>query len=202
MALYSIRSFISVIAVLNNCISIPLGSRSPFLTRLRKIFEIDLGYPFSDIRPSATFPRFSSDGFGNSRFLIKSSLTGGRDRWKEKCWHSCATRCQTGFYEIGYRPKLSANTRESTGVKKSFAGLKWKFDRVPVEIPFAREWDFEQAVLLISVNSMVNEYLFFFPLCSFRLFSFSFFLFFFLMQIIMAVRGVTLLDKDTATLKN
>lgn len=109
--LFNPRSFISVIAVLNNCISIPPPITSPLppssLSRLvcakyLKSASSPIPYPpsHSTSANSSVFHHVPTGG--NSRFLIKSLGSLGRDQWKEKCWHPVtrrATRCQRRFYK-------------------------------------------------------------------------------------------------------
>lgn len=72
--------------------------------------------------------------------------------------------------KIGYRPARTFVDRGERGrgegrrKKKSFTGLKWKFDRVPVEILFVRGFYFERAVIFvwIEANLMVGELFSFF----------------------------------------
>lgn len=76
---------------------------------------------------------------------------------------------------IGPRERSSIERRggggRGEGKKKSFTGLKWKFDRVPVEILFVRGFYFERAVIFvwIEANLMVGELFSFFFFLSFPL---------------------------------
>ena len=118
---------------------------------------------------------------GNSRFLIKSLGSLGRDQWKEKCWHPVtrrATRCQRRFYKNWLSARANdrggGRRRRRKKKKKSFTGLKWKFDRVPVEILFVYEAFYFERVLLYSFGSKriwwsVNFFPFFFLFFSFPL---------------------------------